>query len=315
MARYIWKGSLSFGLVEIPVGLLSAESPEGLHFSYLDRRDYAPVGYQRYNKKTEKPVAWEDVVKGYEYEDGQYVILTDDDFKRANPEATRHIEIVSFVDAEEVEPIYFETPYYAVPMSRGSRAYALLRDTLKRTGKVGIARYVMKTRQHVAALMVRDDVLLLQNLRYAKEIVPVKDLEFEADEIPKAASEKEIKVAEQLVRGMSDKFDPKAFHDTYTEDLLALIEKRARAGQTESVEGPLEDRPIRGTRVVDLLPLLEKSLSERAGRRGASTKSAKSAKASAGEARPKKAPRVAPPGAGKRAASRTTASRRRPKRA
>jgi DNA end-binding protein Ku len=294
VARYIWKGSLSFGLVEIPVGLLSAESSDVLKFTYLDRRDFAPVGYKRYNKKTEKPVEWEDVVRGYEYEDGQYVIMSDDDFKRANLEATRRVEIVSFVDVEEVDPIYFETPYYVVPLSRGSRAYALLRDTLKRTGKLGIASYVMKTRQHVAALMVRDDVLVLQNLRYAKDIVPVKDLEVDASEL-RPASEKEIKVAEQLVRGMSEKFDPAAFHDEYSEDLHALIEKRARAGQTESVEPPLGEAPVRGTRVVDLLPLLEKSLSA-AGR--------------------KKAPRAAPPRAGKRTTSRTpAATRRRPKRA
>ena len=263
MARYLWKGSLSFGLVEIPVGLLSAESPDSLHFTHLDRRDYSPVGYQRYNKKTDKPVAWEDVVRGYEYEPGEYVIMSDDDLKRANPEATRSIEIVSFVDTEELEPIYFETPYYVVPLQKASKAYGLMRDTLKRTDKIGIARYVMKTRQHMAALMVRDDVLLLQNLRYAHEIIPVKKLDLEPGDLGRAVSEKEIKVAEQLVKGMSGRFEPKEFRDTYYDDLMSLIEKRAKAGQTESVEAPLEEKPVRGTRVVDLLPLLEKSLATR----------------------------------------------------
>ena len=293
MARYLWKGSLSFGLVEIPVGLLSAESPDSLHFTFLDRRDYSPVGYQRYNKKTEKPVPWEDVVRGYEYDSGEYVIMSDDDFKRANPKATQSIEIVSFVDADELEPIYFETPYYVVPLQKASKAYGLMRDTLKRTDKVGVARYVMKTRQHVAALMVRDNVLLLQNLRYAHEIVPVKKLDLDAADLGRPASEREIKVAEQLVKGMSGKFDPTEFTDTYYDDLMALIEKRAKAGQTESVEAPLEERPVRGTRVVDLLPLLEKSLASR-GKKGA--------------ARERETP--APKRTAKRRPSRTVASRR-----
>jgi|SRR5262245_60498994 len=293
MARYLWKGSLSFGLVEIPVGLLSAESPDNLHFTFLDRRDYAPVGYQRYNKKTEKPVPWEDVVRGYEYEDGEYVILSDDDFKRANPKTTQSIEIVSFVDAGELEPIWFETPYYVVPLQKASKAYGLMRDTLERTGKVGIARYVMKTRQHVAALMVKDGVLLLQNLRYAHEIVPVKKLDLDPGDLGRAVSAKEIKVAEQLVKGMSGKFDPKQFKDTYYDDLMSLIEKRAKSGQTESVEAPLEEKPIRGTRVVDLLPLLEKSLASRGKKGGAG-----------GEERP------APKRTAKRRPSRTVAKRR-----
>jgi DNA end-binding protein Ku len=305
MARYLWKGSLSFGLVEIPVGLLSAESREHeLSFSLLDRRDFAPIGYQRYNKKTEKPVEWEDIVKGYEHDEGEYVILTDDDFKRANVRATQSIEILSFVDAAEVDPIYFETPYYVVPLKAGSKAYALMRDTLRRTGKMGIARYVMKTRQHVAALTVRDGVLLLQNLRYAHEVVPVKDLELDKGDLDVAVSKREIDIAEKLVEGMSGTFRPEEFKDEYYDDLMALIRKRAKAGQTESVEAPLDEAPIRGTRVVDLLPLLEKSLAG-AGR-------------SPGAARTegKKAPRVAPPRTAKRAvAAKAAASRRRPRRA
>ena len=299
MARYLWKGSLSFGLVEIPVGLLPAESRNELKFSFLDRRDFAPVGYQRYNKKTEKPVPWEDIVRGYEYEDGEYVIMSDDDFKRANLKSTQSIEILSFVEEKEVDPILLETPYYMVPLKKGSKAYGLMRDTLERTGMVGIARYVMKTRQHIAALSVRDNVLLLQNLRFQHEIVPVKDLDLEAGDLGASVSDREIKVAEQLVKGMTAKFDPGEFKDDYFEDLMGLIEKRAKAGQTESVEAPLEDAPVRGTRVVDLLPLLEKSLAG-AGRKGRD------------EAR--KAPRAAPPRMARRAATKA-ASRRRPKRA
>ena len=307
MARYLWKGTLSFGLVEIPVGLLSAESRHDLKFSFLDRRDFAPVGYQRYNKKTEKPVPWEDVVRGYEYESGEYVILSDDDFRRANLAATRTIEIVSFVDAGEVEPVYFETPYYVTPLTRASKAYGLMRDTLTRTGKVGIARYVMKTRQHVAALMVRDDVLLLQNLRYAREIVPVRELDLDPSDLGRAASEKEIKVAEQLVRGMSAKFDPAAFSDEYHDDLMALIDRRAKAGQTESVEAPLEDAPVRGTRVVDLLPLLEKSLRARGARKASSEPTAASSSSKKGA---KAAPAPPKAKAAKRRPSRTVAQRR-----
>lgn len=310
MARYVWKGSLSFGLVEIPVGLLSAESREHeLRFNLLDRRDYAPIGNRRYNKKTEETVEWEDVVKGYEHDEGEYVILTDDDFKRANVRATQSIEIVSFAYAEELDPIYFETPYYVVPLRKGSKAYALLRDTLEKAGKVGIARYVMKTRQHVAALTVREGVLLLQNLRYAHEVVPVKDLELTKGDLEVPVSKREIDMAEKLIAGMTAEFRPDEFKDDYYNDLMALIEKRAKAGQTESVDAPVEDAPIRGTRVVDLLPLLEKSL---AGRRSGGGSGAKAAARDDG----RKAPRTAPSRAGKRAvATKAAASRRRPRRA
>ncbi|MGH7724846.1 MAG: Ku protein [Candidatus Eiseniibacteriota bacterium] len=271
MANFIWKGIISFGLVEIPVGLRSAENRSDLKFSYLDRRNFAPVGYERINKKTGKPVPWEDVVRGFEHDDGEYVILTEDDFKRANVRATQTIEIVSFVDGKEIDPIYFDSPYYLLPVSKAGKAYALLRDTLERTGQVGIAHFVLRTREHIAALTARENVLLLQLLRFPHEIVKASEFD-----VPSAngksvkVSPAEVRMAERLVAGMSAKFDPSKFKDQYREDLKALIRKRVKAGKTEIVEEPIEERPIRGTRVVDLMPLLEKSIREKQkGSRGA----------------------------------------------
>ncbi|MEZ0271370.1 MAG: Ku protein, partial [Methylophilaceae bacterium] len=161
MPRAIWKGAISFGLVHIPVELYPAESRKGLDLDMLDKRDFAPVGYKRYNKSTGKDIDWNDIVKGYEYEKGKYVVLTDEDLKRANVEATQTIDILSFVDSEEIPEIYFEQPYYLKPARGGAKVYVLLRETLKRAGKVGIAQVVIRTKQHVAALLPMDKAIVL----------------------------------------------------------------------------------------------------------------------------------------------------------
>ncbi len=257
---YTWRGVISFGLVEIPVGLRPAESRSELKLSFLDRRDFAPVGYERYNKTTGKPVPWENIVRGYEHEDGEFVILSDADLKRANVRATQTIEIVSFAPAEDIDPIYLDTPYYVLPLKKGGKAYALLRDTLERSNKVGIAHYVMRTRGHVAAITARDHVLLLQNLRYQTEIVPVSSLHLAKADLDAATSDRERKMSEQLVQGMTAHFNPQEHHDAYHDDLLALIRKRIKSGATEQSTEPAEEAVPRGSRIVDLLPLLEKSV-------------------------------------------------------
>jgi DNA end-binding protein Ku len=182
MARSLWKGAISFGLVNVPVELHSAKKRTAeLDMTMLDKRDLAPVGYKRVNKATGKEVAWGNVVKGYEYKDEKYVVLSDEDFRRANPEASRTVDILAFVDLADIEPQYFETPYYLVPEKRGEKAYALLRETLEKAGKAGIASVVIRTKQYLAALVAQDQLMVLNTLRYADELKAPAELE-----IPKA---------------------------------------------------------------------------------------------------------------------------------
>lgn len=265
MPRSLWKGAISFGLVHIPVVLYSAEDRNSFDLTMLDRRDMKPVGFKRYNKATGKDVGWDDIVKGYEYEKERYVVLTDDDFRRANVEATQTIDIVSFVDAQDIDPIYFETPYFLAPDKRGDKGYALLRETLKKTDKAGIAMVVIRTRQYVCALLPADDAIVLNTLRYANELKSIKDIDLPAANLKSAGvSPREIEMAAKLVEEMSDRWKPEAFRDTYHEDLMKLIDKRIKAGQTEVVTEP-EDEPQAPKRaeVVDLMALLKRSVQER----------------------------------------------------
>ncbi len=208
MAHAIWKGSISFGLVQIPVGLYSGEKREDLNFTMLDKKDLSPVGYKRYNKNTGEEVGWNDVLKGYEYEEGQYVVLSEEDLKNANPKATQTVEILDFVDADEIPPEYFDKPYYLAPTKKGTKGYALLRETLKKTGKTGIAKVVIHTREYIAALLPQGNLLVLDILRYPYEIRDTSDLEIPGETSELGVTDKEIKMAEMLVQGMVDKWAP-----------------------------------------------------------------------------------------------------------
>ena len=276
MPRVLWKGAISFGLVHIPVGLYSAEKRNNFDLTMLDRRDMKPVGFKRYNKETGEEVPRDQIVKGYEYEKERYVVLTDEDFRRANVEATQTIDILRFVEGHEITPMYFETPYYLVPDRRGGKGYALLRETLKHTHKVGIANVVIRTRQYVAALIPVDDVIVMNTLRYADEVKAANDLDIPP---PKAAgvTPRETDMAVKLVEEMTGDWNPKDYRDTYHEDLLKLIDKRIKAGQTEIISttdaSEADEEPSRGN-VVDLMALLKRSVQDKAkGRRFASTQS------------------------------------------
>src|SRR5690348_14141913 len=178
MARGLWKGAISFGLVNVPVELYSAQKRSAeLDLTMLDKRDLAPVGYKRVNKASGKEVPWEDVVKGYEYEDDKYVVLSEEDFRRANPEASKTVDIMAFVELADIDPQYFETPYYLAPGKRGEKAYALLRDAMAKAGKAGIATVVIRTKQYLAALVAQDEALILNTLRYANELKSAQDLD------------------------------------------------------------------------------------------------------------------------------------------
>ncbi len=266
MARAIWKGSISFGLVNIPVALFSAENrSEELSFHMLDRRDMSPVGYKRINKRTGDDVPWDEIVKGYEYEDGSYVVVTDEDFIRANVEATRTVEIVDFVEGKEIDPAFYEKPYYLAPANKAAnKGYALLRETLKRTGKVGIAKVVIRTREYVAALISHGPVMLLDVMRYGYEVREASEVEVPSEDLKKlGVTDKELQLAETLVDHMVTEWDPSKYKDTYREDVLALIRKKVEAGETRVVEEAPhpEEEPVAG--VVDIMSLLKKSVAER----------------------------------------------------
>lgn len=264
MSRSLWKGSISFGLVNIPVLLYSAENRNSFDLTLLDRRDMKPVGFKRYNKKTGKEVAWEQIVKGYEYEKNRYVVLTDEDFRRANVEATQTIDILSFVRGEDISPTSFETPYFLAPDKRGEKGYALLRETLTKTGKAAIATVVIRTRQYIAAVIPWNEMMVLNTLRYANELRPTKELQIPTNSLKTAGvTSRELEMATKLVEEMSERWKPAQYKDTYREDLMRLINKRIKAGKTEVVTGPEEgeaqDKPGRA-KVVDLMALLKRSV-------------------------------------------------------
>jgi DNA end-binding protein Ku len=322
MARSIWKGSISFGLVTIPVGLYSAEKSKELHFNLLDRRNLAPIHYQRVNSETGKEVRWEDTVRGYEFEPHRYVVLSDEDLKRANPESTQTVEIIDFVDLAEINPVYFERPYFLAPERNGAKSYALLRETLRRTGKVGIAKVVIRTRQYLAAVVPMDDVIVLDLMRFQDELRDAAELDLPSGK--QGVSEKELKMAERLVEAMVDSWDPERYRDDYRTDLKALIERRVEAGQLKAgaAEPAPPRRPARG-QVVDLMSLLKRSVeggrkagqaaqAKKAGatRKAAAVAAAKPARTARAGATSSRRTRKPPLGRGKASPSHRRAARR-----
>jgi DNA end-binding protein Ku len=268
MARAIWKGAVSFGLVYIPVEMYSAARSSTLELSLLDRRDFAPVGYQRVNKRTGKVVEWGDIVKGFEYKKGEYVALSDEDFRQANVKASQTIEITSFASSADIAPEYYENPYYLVPTKGGEKGYALLRETLLRTGKVAVGSIVMRSRQHFGVIGADKRVLLFNTLRFAAELRALGDLDLAAPTSKAASvSPKEVAMAEKLIEEMSAPWKPDEYHDTYREDLMRRIEEKVRKRQTH-VLTPKEKTPKAGEKsaqVIDLMAVLKKSLESRRG--------------------------------------------------
>jgi len=197
MPRAIWKGSITFGLVNIPVGLYSAETRDEIHFKMLDKKTMSPIHYKRVSEDSGKEVDWNDIVRGYEFSPGKYVVMSDEDLKRAAPEATQTIDIVDFVDLDEISPLYFDKPYYLGPDKKGTKAYALLREVLRRTNKVGIAKVVIRTRQYLSAVVARGDVLTLELLRYAHELRDPGELDVPSGK--QGVSDRELEMAERLV--------------------------------------------------------------------------------------------------------------------
>lgn len=265
MARSLWKGAISFGLVHIPVEMYSAVQEHALDLTMLDRRDFSPVGFKRYNKGNNKEVSWDDIVKGYEYSSGEYVVLTEEDLRRANVEATQTIDILAFVDAEQVPLLYYEQPYYLAPGKGGDKVYALLRETLRKAGKIGIANVVIRVKQHLAALVCVGDVIVMNTLRYSDEIRSTDDLKIPSSTSKSAAiSDKELKMAMALVEGMSEDWKPEQYHDSYRDDVLALVEKKVKAKETKTITMPGKEKaPASSGNVIDLVSLLQQSLGKK----------------------------------------------------
>jgi DNA end-binding protein Ku len=277
MARPLWKGAISFGLVTIPVNVYSATRTDTLRFRQLDRRDNSPIREKRVNEETGEEVVWEDVVKGYEYEEGSFVVLDQEDFTSANVKATETIDIVQAVPRDAIPAEYFEKPLYVVPSKQGVKAYHILRETLRRSGRVAVATIVMRGRQHLTALIADERIITLELLRYAHEIKAVEELD--ADDLLEApeVKDKEVELAEQLVAALDEAWEPEQFRDQYREDLLELIEAKAKTGLA-----PVKGREPRerGAEVVDMMDLLKRSVGEAKGRKGEKGKKASRRRAS-----------------------------------
>lgn len=265
MARIIWKGGINFGLVHVPVVVHPATRSSRLDFDWIDKRDNAPVGYQRINKNTGKPIDSENIVKGYQYEKGEYVFMNDEDFKQANTAATQSVDILGFVDASEVPIFHYDTPYYLAPDKRGGKAYSLLHQVLKKSGRIGIATVVLHTRQYLAALLALEEGLVLITMRYAHELLPIEDVEY-PESRDKGPSEREVEMAMKLVEDMTESWNPEQYRDTYRDDLLAMIDKKIESGKTHELTEPgSEDAPRQSAKVIDLVSVLQRSLETRGG--------------------------------------------------
>jgi len=268
MARAIWKGSISFGLVNIPIALYPATRREELKFRLLRKTDLSPVNYKRVAEKDDKEVPWDQIVKGYEYEKGKYVVLQDEDFQRVDIEATQTVDIQDFVELDEIDPIFFYKPYYLEPQKGGDKAYALLRDALKDSKKVGVAKVVIKTREYLAGVKPEDGALVLELMHFADELADTSKLHIPTKvEIGK----REMTMAKSLIDSMSSKWNPEKYKDDYREALMEVIEEKVEAGGKEIEEKPR--KAPKPTKVIDLISVLQKSLEETGAKRKAKGKS------------------------------------------
>jgi DNA end-binding protein Ku len=273
MARAIWKGSISFGLVNIPIALHAATRWEELTFRLLRKTDLSPVNYKRVAEKDGNEVPWDQIVKGYEYEKGKYVVLREEDFQRVDLEATQTVDIQDFVDLEEIDPMFFYKPYYLEPQKGGDKAYALLRDALKDTNKIGVAKVVIKTRQYLAGVKPEDGALVLELMHFADELTDPEKLH-----VPKKleVGKRKMNMAKSLIGSMTSKWQPEKYKDDYREALMDVIEEKVEAGGKEIEEKPR--KAPKPTKVIDLVSVLQKSL-EQSGAKGKSKGKSRAKKA------------------------------------
>jgi DNA end-binding protein Ku len=259
----IWKGSLTFGLVNIPVELRTAIRSDHISFRLLHEKDLSPVKYERICQSEDKPIPWDEIVKGYEYTKGKFVVLTDADFKTAALERSQTIDILDFVKEDEIDPRYFETPYYLVPGKGGDKPYALLREAIRKTGSVGIGKIILRQTQHLAGVKVVGNALVLEIMRFANELVDASEYSFPSRE---ALRPQELQMAEQLVGNLAEPFDPSRYTDEYRANLMRIIKARMK-GKKPNLEEPATETPDSG--VLDLMSRLRASLAEGSGKKGA----------------------------------------------
>ncbi len=286
MARAIWKGAISFGLVHIPVALVSATSSQGVDFDWLDKRSMERVGYKRINKVTGKEMTKENIVKGVQHEKGRYVVLSEEEIRAAHPKSTQTIEIFGFVDGKQIPLQNIETPYYLAPDKRGEKVYALLRETLTQTKKVALANVVLHTKQHLAAVMPLESAMVLVLLRWPAEVRGLDTLELTEAVTDVKLNKAELAMAKRLVEDMSADWTPEDYRDTFQEQIMRLVETKAREGKIEDVETDSGEDERKSADVIDLTELLKRSL---AGKGSVSRKASKPAAAKEPEAE-KKAP-------------------------
>jgi DNA end-binding protein Ku len=265
--RVVWKGAIMFGLVHIPVSLYPLARNNDLDFDWIDKRDLSPVGYRRVNKRTGREVEPQNIVKGYQYEPGRYVLLDEADFRAASPQATQTVEITGFVEAGEIPPYYFETPYHLAPGPRGEKGYALLRETLQRSGRAGLAKVVIHTRQHLAAVLAHGNALLLNTMRFAGEILaidhealPPRRSGKRGGGKPEGVGDRELDMARRLVDDMTGPWHPEDFSDTYRDELMRHVQARIQSGATHEVAAPAQADAPAGAQVIDLMAALRQSL-------------------------------------------------------
>jgi|UniRef100_UPI004039C9C8 DNA end-binding protein Ku len=308
-SRTLWKGAITFGLVHIPVGLHTASIEQGIDFDWLDKRSMDPVGYRRINKRTGREIDKDNIVKGFEYEDGKYVVISPEEIEAVYPRTTQTIEIQRFIDAQELPFLYLERPYYVAPINKGQKVYALLREVLLKTGKVGLAKVVIATKQHLAVLVPSGRAMVLNLLRWGDEVKTLEGLDLPAAGMKGAnVRAAEMKMAEQLVDSMSGKWKPEDFKDEFKSAVMKIVQKKVKAGDTETVIEPEEEAPEDSSNVIDLTELLQRSLkggkASRADAPAARKRGAKAAGKSSGTAR-KTASKTASRTASKKAAAPT----------
>lgn len=288
MPRALWKGAISFGLVHVPVTLYPASKESGIDFDWLDARSMDPVGYRRINKRSGKEIASEHIVRGVKHGAGSYVVLSDDEIRAAYPRTTQTIELESFAKASEIPFVYLDKPYYLEPHSRGEKVYALLRDALAASGRIGIGRLVISTREHLAALIPDGPLLMLDTLRWADEIRSADELKLPPVGAAAGVRESELKMAQQLIDEMTAPWDPSLHEDRFRAAVMALVDQKAERGQVEQVEPVDADAvPAKGN-VVDLSELLKRSLGAK-GETKAAPKPARDTRAAAPKAARKRA--------------------------
>jgi len=275
--RPVWNGSISFGMVNIPVSVYSATRSEKLSFNLLHKKDFGRIGYEKVCKLCGEELEADDIIKGYEYEKGEYVPLTDEDFDKVSVESTKTINISDFVDQDEIDPMFFETPYYLAPGKNADHAYVLLREALKKSNKLAIAKVAFREREHLAAIKATGRALMLETMHFADEITDSSELKLPERDVK--VGDREIKVAVQVVEAMTGHFNPEEYKDTYREALLDVIEKKIKG---VDVKGTTKKRAAATTKVVDIMDKLKESLKQVEGkRRGARPKTATKRKAAA----------------------------------